>query len=96
MYAPIIPFITEEIFQHFSNEPTIHLSTWPQKLETINLDISDFNEAISAIDEVRKYKSENQISLGAELEEYKLTTKVDLKKYGEFISRAIKVKRISS
>ncbi|MFA5087172.1 MAG: valine--tRNA ligase [Candidatus Paceibacterota bacterium] len=95
MYAPIIPFITEEIYQYFSDEATIHLSIWPEKLESINLDIGDFNEAIAAIDEVRKYKSENQISLGAELEEYKLTAKVDLKKYGQFISKAIKVKQLN-
>jgi valyl-tRNA synthetase len=94
IYAPIIPFITEEIYQYFSDEPTIHLSTWPEKLASIDLDISDFNEAIAAIDEVRKHKSENQISLGAELEEYKLNTKVNLEKYGLFIGKAIKVKKI--
>jgi len=92
MFAPILPFITEEIYQSFSEE-SIHISAWP-KSEEINTE-PDFNEAISAIDEVRKYKSENQISLGAELEEYKLQTKVDLDKYGEFIKKAIRVKSLS-
>ncbi|MFA5368584.1 MAG: valine--tRNA ligase, partial [Candidatus Paceibacterota bacterium] len=95
IYAPIIPFITEEIFQYFSNEPTIHLSQWPNKISSLDLDISDFNEAIASINEIRKYKSENQISLGAELEDYKLNTKVDLEKYGEFIAKAIKVTRLN-
>jgi valyl-tRNA synthetase len=96
MFAPILPFITDELYTHFSTEESIHISNWPitQKIET-NLDDSDFNEAISAIDEVRKYKSENQISLGAEIEEYKLQTKVNLDKYGEFIKKAIRVKSIS-
>jgi valyl-tRNA synthetase len=95
MYAPIIPFITEEIYQYFTDEPTIHLSKWPTRVEMpVELNIADFNEAIAAIDEIRKYKSENQISLGAELEEYKLTTKVNLEKYGEFIKKAIRVKNL--
>jgi valyl-tRNA synthetase len=95
LYAPIIPFVTEEIFQYFSNEQTIHLSAWPEKIYIdSNLDISDFNEAVAAVDEIRKYKSENKISLGAEIEEYKLKTKVDLEKYKTFIAQAIKVKNI--
>jgi valyl-tRNA synthetase len=103
IYAPIIPFITEEIYQYFSEEPTIHLSKWPEKVSpnalfinvSDDLNILDFPEAINAIDEVRKYKSEKQISLGAELDEYKLNTKVNLEKYGKFISKAIKVKKIA-
>ncbi|MFA5432137.1 MAG: valine--tRNA ligase [Candidatus Paceibacterota bacterium] len=96
MFAPIIPFITDELYTYFSEEESIHTSTWPTIIKIENtLDDSDFNEAISAINEVRKYKSENQISLGAELEEYKLQTKVNLDKYGEFIKRAIKVKSLS-
>jgi len=91
MFAPILPFITEEIYQNFNKE-SIHISKWPETEEV--KDEPDFIEAISAIDEIRKYKSENQISLGAELEEYKLQTKVNLDKYGEFIKKAIRVKDI--
>jgi len=94
MFAPILPFITEEIYQSFNKE-SIHTSSWPEIKEIEDeLDISDFDEAIKAVDEIRKYKSENQISLGAELEKYKLNTKVNLDKYGEFIKKAIRVKEI--
>jgi len=96
LYAPIIPFVTEEIFQYFSSEQTIHLSAWPEKINIdSNLDISDFSEAVAAVDEIRKYKSENKISLGAEIEEYKLKTKVNLEKYKTFIAQAIKVKNLN-
>ncbi len=96
MFAPIVPFVTEELYQYFENNGSIHVSEWP-KQEKIKskADISDFEEAIKAVDEVRKYKSENKISLGAELEEYKLKTGVDIDKYGEFISKAIRVKKLS-
>jgi hypothetical protein len=57
-----------------------------------DLDISDFDKALSAIDEIRKYKSENQISLGTELESYQLNIKTNLGKYKELISKVGKIK----
>jgi len=96
MFAPIIPFITEEIYNLSGEKESIHISEWPKE-KTINqsLDISDFDKAIEAIDEIRKYKSENKISLGAEIDEYKLKTDVNIEKYKDFISKAIKVKNLS-
>ena len=92
MFAPIIPFITEELFDE---EKSIHISKWPEPKEIENkLDMTGFENAIEAIKEIRKYKSENKISLGAEIEEYSLVTKVDIEKYGEFIKKAIKVKKL--
>lgn len=92
MFAPIIPFVTEELF---NEKESIHISSWPKTKEVDNkLDMLGFDKAIEAINEVRKYKSENKISLGAEIEEYKLTTDVDINKYGEFIKKAIKIKNL--
>ncbi|MBU0722434.1 valine--tRNA ligase [Patescibacteria group bacterium] len=97
MYAPIMPFITEElynlIYKNSDGEKSIHLSDWPTEI-TIkkDKDISDFSQAITAIDEIRKYKSEKGMSLGFELEEYKLNTPIDKDKYGDFIKNATKVK----
>lgn len=96
MYAPILPFITEELYLNIYTKiegiESIHISPWPKSINLkTNNDISDFDKAIEAIDEIRKYKSENNISLGKELEEFVLNTKVDLQKYGEFIKKAIRV-----
>lgn len=101
MYAPILPFITEElsqlIYKDTDDKKSIHLSKWPDEVEIqTDKDISDFAQAIAAIDEIRKYKSENEISLGFELEKYKLKTKVDMNKYGDFISNAARVKTLTS
>ncbi|MDD4409870.1 MAG: valine--tRNA ligase [Candidatus Pacebacteria bacterium] len=101
LYAPIIPFITEELYQYFKEDKeiiSIHKSAWPEpiNIEGLNtLDIADFAEALSTIDEIRKYKSENQISLGAELEKYELKTKTRLDKYGELISKVGRIKELS-
>ncbi|OGY78481.1 MAG: valine--tRNA ligase [Candidatus Kerfeldbacteria bacterium RIFCSPHIGHO2_02_FULL_42_14] len=97
MYAPILPFITEELYQliYKKNEraKSLHLSQWPSVIEIhTDQDVSDFTQAIAAIDEIRKYKSERAMPLGSELAKYKLTTKVDVDKYGEFIRNAARVK----
>lgn len=94
MFAPFLPFVTEEIYQLLRKEKSVHLSTWPEPMEAKEPD-SDFEQAIKAIDEIRKYKSENKISLGKEVEEYHLQTKVNLDKYGQFIKKAIRVKNLS-
>ena len=120
MFAPILPFITEEIYQRFfiktkkvnpakknrdlsllrkagfSNRvKSVHLLSWPEQIKiSSSLNISDFNLVIKAIDEIRKYKSEAKISLGKELDEFKLKTKIDIKKYGEFIKKTLRIKKL--
>jgi valyl-tRNA synthetase len=100
LYAPITPFITEEIFQtyfkHIEKTKSVHISQWPEEIKlTKKMGISDFDKAIKAIDEIRKYKTKKGISLGAELETIKLKTKVNLKKYRKFLSSAGRVKKVS-
>lgn len=96
LYAPILPFVTEEIYQELFRPSekikSLHLSSWPEeiKLES-KKNIGDFSEALEAIFEIRKYKSENNISLGKEISDYQLKTKVDLEKYGDFIKKSIRV-----
>ena len=100
MYAPLLPFITEEIYQDLFKkteaQESIHISAWPKivKIKTSS-DVGDFQEALDAINEIRKYKTTQGISLGFELEKYSLKTKVDLPKYQELIKNAIKVKQLS-
>lgn len=100
MYAPILPFITEDLYQELfisSEETSIHLTSWPKPFALDGaLDIADFDTAISAIEEIRKYKSTNQIALGKELDTYTLETPCNLEKYGYFISKAIRVTDLSS
>jgi len=99
LYAPMLPYITEEVYQysfmHENKDISIHVSSWPEEMKVQNTkDISDFDTAIEAINEIRKYKSENNISLGKELDEFKLTTKIDRDKYSDFVKGAIKVKNL--
>ena len=73
LMAPIMPHITEEIYQHHfaekEKEKSIHLSSWPVGKEE-NIDeqaelIGDLG--IDIISSVRKWKSEQQLSLKEEI-----------------------------
>ena len=68
--APVLPHITEEIFQNlfaYRGEKTIHLGGWPE--ETFNDEdaVVTGNNAIEVISAMRKWKQENQLGLGTVL-----------------------------
>ena len=95
LYAPFMPFITEELYQVMYAKESIHLSKWPEVYDlTGAVDISDFDTALASIDEIRKHKSDNQLSLGAELETYEMKTAVDKEKYGTLIEKVMRVGKL--
>ena len=75
LYAIYIPFMTEEIYQAcFSHEKpgSIHQTVWDDS-RSLNNDLLEFGEAVkSIIFEVRKYKSERNLSLRTEIEHLKI------------------------
>lgn len=74
LYAPIMPHITERVYQLFFKEKegakSIHVSDWPSVDSSWVNDSSQKAGDLVAdlIGRVRKYKSDNQMSLGADLE----------------------------
>ena len=100
MYAPIMPFITEQIYQDLyyndNNQISIHLSNWPNRLDiNSKYKTNDFDEVIGAIDEIRKYKSNNEMSMGHEIEEYSLVKEINMKKYSNLICGVMRVKKLN-
>lgn len=73
LLAPIMPYITEEVYHlHFDKvegKRSIHLSSWPKYDEKmIDKGVEAAGDAaVSIISAVRKYKSENHISLKEEI-----------------------------
>lgn len=102
LYAPIMPFITEDIYQEFfrktQKEKSIHLLQLPSKKELFNFpkQATDFEIAIDAIEQIRKYKSEQKISVKAEIESavVKTTNKKVLQQYSALISQVMAAKKI--
>jgi valyl-tRNA synthetase len=81
LFAPILPYVTEEIYQHLfaptEGKKSIHLSSWPTPDETLEDEwIESAGEAlIEAITAVRRYKTEHGMALGAELARLQMATK---------------------
>ena len=77
MYAIYVPHITEEIYQAYfrkhENLLSIHNTSWHRE-KKIDGNILNFGEIIKQIvSEIRKYKSERNLSLKAELEAVEIT-----------------------
>jgi valyl-tRNA synthetase len=74
LFAPIMPFITEEIYQmyfkDFEKEQSIHTSSWPDYTPSlIDEEAEEAGDlAIKIMSEIRKYKSSKQLSLKAEIQ----------------------------
>lgn len=99
MYAPFLPFITEEIYQgyfrQFEKAKSVHLLSWP---EPLNLrikkeELKDFEEVVRIIQEIRAVKSSRRLSLAKEIASHK--TKIAFpEKYMDFIRAVGRVKKI--
>jgi len=78
MYAIYVPHITEHIYQTFfrQNEDakSIHLTKWTKSAD-INTEIIGFGESLKeTISEMRKYKSERNLSMATEMDMLEIRT----------------------
>ena len=76
--APIMPFVTEDIYQKlykkYEEAGSIHLTSYPSEDFGFGLDGDDFIEIIS---KVRKFKAEKNMSMNAELKELILSDELN-------------------
>ncbi len=100
LYAPFLPFITEEIYQSYFRKiekfKSIHLSPWPKAQKSwlgAQKFLKSFEKVLNLIEDIRKYKSEKNISLGEEIDEFRAPEKID-PKYIDFVQKATRVKKI--
>jgi len=72
LYAPFIPFITEELWQKiykdFEGGETLHLTAYPEVKEEYNTDVSQMNIALDILKNVRGLRTTRKIGNGAKLE----------------------------
>lgn len=102
LYAPILPFITEELYQGLfldnnTQNTSIHISNWPQNNPAWQLSEEENSlmiDILAVVESVRAYKSQNSISLGKEIENFKYTSTQDLSPYENFLSKALRVGKL--
>ena len=72
LYAPFIPFITEELWQkiykQFEGGETLHLTTYPEVHDEYNTDVEQMNIALDILKTVRGLRTERKVGNGAKLE----------------------------
>ncbi len=90
LVAPYLPYVTEEIYQGlfraWDGAESIHISAWPtEHPEWIDEHAEEFGKTLlELLHNVRRYKAEHGLSVGAELEELHITAQqasalIDLK-----------------
>jgi len=102
LYAPYLPFITEEIYQSYFRKiektKSIHLTSFPklEKRFKNNQIEKEFDEVIVIISTLRKFKSEHKLSMKKELSKVVIgSPHVFLKNYFDVIKKEMSVKEIS-
>ncbi len=95
MLAPIIPFITEEIYQlyfkKFEEKESIHICNWPNEMEIADeKSVLAGDLATKIIGAARKHKSTNKLSLKEELAKVIITCNAEEKKLLELVLSDIK------
>lgn len=79
LFAPIMPFVTDKIYQEKFREyegiKSIHIASWPTYDEELVFENEERagDLAVDIVTEVRKYKSENKLSLKDKVEKVTVT-----------------------
>lgn len=96
LFAPIVPHITEEIYQsyfiRFEKEKSIHISSWPSKIAIFENEEKMGDELIQIIAIIRKYKSENRLAMNAPLKRVVLNEKFSI--FEKEIKRTMKIEEV--
>ncbi|MCR4917366.1 MAG: valine--tRNA ligase [Alphaproteobacteria bacterium] len=80
LYAPFIPFLTEElwqkIYQPYEGGKTLHLTEYSSVHSEYDTDVSDMQYAIDTVKAVRGLRTERKVGNGAKLETLTITRNV--------------------
>ena len=83
LYAPFAPFITEELSKMFFSK-SVHEASSLRNFELPQLSPEEgIKQALQIIDEVRKYKADNSLSMNAEVQSFNIKEDFNLHHYIE-------------
>jgi len=95
LFAPIMPHVTEEIYQNYFKQheknKSIHISKYPEKM---NVKDKNGQVAVDAIIEIRKYKHDKQMALNSELNKVIITSKEDISEFEDDIKGTMRIKQL--
>ena len=98
MYAPIIPFITEEIYQTLFKERegdvSIHVSEWPKSEEADEESLKLGKIAMNIISAVRQWKTGRHLPMSTEVSKVIIEDEQEIRKLERVIKGTLKIKEI--
>jgi valyl-tRNA synthetase len=97
LLAPVTPHVSEELYTELFGKGSVHLAEYPEKdVELVDGDSEKAGEVlVQVIDEIRKYKTDNNMSLGAELEKVDIEGPAMIKSLKEDIKGTGRIKEMS-
>ncbi len=91
MYAPIIPFMTEELYRElFHEENSIHASEWPRAGKTDTEALEAGRLARDVISLLRQYKTQKDMAMNAELEKVLVECDKETREKLEKVEKAVR------
>ena len=93
LFAPVLAHITEELWRDMYDEGSVHRADWPAPLG-FDADFAAGETALEVVSALRKYKSDRQLSMNAELDE--VVVYGDVAGFEAEISRVMHVGRIET
>ncbi|WP_318567634.1 valine--tRNA ligase [Salinigranum marinum] len=67
LFAPFLAHITEELWRDMYADESVHRAAWPDPLG-LDADVAAGETALSVVSALRRYKSDNQLSMNAALD----------------------------
>jgi valyl-tRNA synthetase len=101
LFAPFMPFVTEEIYQlrfaRAEGKKSIHVAAWPEVRKDWKDEQAEIigSQVTQVLDAVRKHKTGKQLAMNAPLERVTITTKLDLTMAENDILSVTKASQIS-
>ena len=78
LFAPFVPFITEEVWSTMGKDGSIHVSSWPRVDELPETtDTGAFDLAVTVLGHVRKAKSDAKVSIKTPVDRLIVTARPD-------------------
>jgi len=76
LFAPFLAHITEELWRDMYADESVHRAAWPEPLG-LDADVAAGETALSVVSALRRYKSDNQLSMNAPLDTVRVYGNID-------------------
>ncbi|WP_338740416.1 valine--tRNA ligase [Haloplanus salilacus] len=93
LFAPILAHVTEELWREMYSEGSVHTTDWPEPLG-VEADLAAGERAMAVVGALRKYKSDNQLSMNADVDAVRVYG--DVSAFADDIRRVMHVGELES